>query len=56
MNGIRRSWLLIGMLALTWGLFRAGGLVERMLGHTGVVVLTRLLGILLAALAYFVLQ
>ena len=32
-------------------LFRAGGLIERLLGHTGIVVLTRLFGILLAALA-----
>ncbi len=43
--------VLIAMLALTWALFRAGGLIERLLGHTGVVVITRLLGILLAALA-----
>ena len=32
-------------------MFRVGGLVERLLGHTGIVVLTRLFGILLAALA-----
>ncbi len=43
--------VLVAMLALTWVLFRAGGLIERLLGHTGVVVITRLLGILLAALA-----
>ena len=39
------------VLALTYALFRAGGLVERLLGHTGVVVLTRVFGILLAALS-----
>ena len=32
-------------------LFRASRLVERLLGHTGIVVLTRLFGILLAALS-----
>lgn len=39
------------VLALTYVLFRAGGLIERLLGHSGIVVLTRLFGILLAALA-----
>jgi multiple antibiotic resistance protein len=43
--------VLVVMLALTWALFRAGGMIERLLGATGVVVVTRLLGILLAALA-----
>jgi multiple antibiotic resistance protein len=39
------------VVALTYALFRAGGLIERLLGNTGVIVVTRLLGILLAALA-----
>jgi multiple antibiotic resistance protein len=43
--------VLVVVLALTWLLFRAGGMIERLLGHTGIVVLTRLFGILLAALA-----
>jgi multiple antibiotic resistance protein len=43
--------VLVVVLALTWVLFRAGGLIERLLGHTGIVVLTRIFGILLAALA-----
>ena len=43
--------VLVAVLALTWLVFRGGGLIERALGQTGVVVITRLLGILLAALA-----
>jgi multiple antibiotic resistance protein len=43
--------VLVLVLGLTYLLFRAGGLIERALGHTGVVVITRLLGILLAALS-----
>ncbi len=39
------------VLAITYLLFLAGGLIERVLGHTGVNVVTRLLGMLLAALA-----
>ena len=39
------------VLALTWVLFQAGGLIERALGATGIVVITRVFGILLAALA-----
>ena len=39
------------LLGLTYLMFLSGGLIERALGHTGVVVVTRLLGILLAALA-----
>lgn len=39
------------VLALTYLAFRAGNLIERGLGHNGVVVVTRLFGILLAALA-----
>ncbi len=42
---------MVAVLALTFLLFRVGGLVERLLGHTGIVVLTRLFGILLAALS-----
>ena len=43
--------VLILMLGITWLVFLSGGWIERALGHTGVVVVTRLLGILLAALA-----
>jgi multiple antibiotic resistance protein len=43
--------VLLGLLALTYLVFLSGGLIERALGHTGVLVVTRLLGILLAALA-----
>ena len=43
--------VLAAVLALTWLVFRGAGLIERALGQTGVVVITRLLGILLAALA-----
>jgi multiple antibiotic resistance protein len=39
------------VLAITYLFFRAGGLIERGLGATGVNVVTRLLGMLLAALA-----
>ena len=43
--------VLLLMLGITWLVFLSGGWIERALGHTGVVVVTRLLGILLAALA-----
>jgi multiple antibiotic resistance protein len=43
--------VLVVVLVITYVICRAGGLIERALGHTGVVVITRLLGILLAALA-----
>lgn len=43
--------VMVAVLALTYAMFLAGGMVERLLGHTGIVVLTRLFGILLAALA-----
>ncbi len=43
--------VLVAVLALTWGVFLGGGLIARALGATGVVVVTRLLGILLAALS-----
>jgi multiple antibiotic resistance protein len=42
---------MVAVLALTYGLFRIGGIVDRLLGHTGIVVLTRVFGILLAALS-----
>jgi multiple antibiotic resistance protein len=48
---IEINLVLAALLALTYVLFRAGNLIERILGHTGVLVTTRLLGILLAALA-----
>jgi multiple antibiotic resistance protein len=45
------------VLAICWLFFRLGGTIERLLGPTGINVVTRLLGMLLAALAVqFVLQ
>lgn len=43
--------VMVVVLAITYVAFRAGNLIERGLGHNGVVVVTRLFGILLAALA-----
>lgn len=43
--------VMLSVLGLTFVLFRMGGLIERALGQTGVVVVTRLLAILLAALS-----
>ena len=43
--------VMVAVLAITWLLFRISPLVERVLGHIGIVVLTRLFGILLAALS-----
>lgn len=43
--------VLAAVLGLTFLLFQTGGLIERALGATGIVVITRLLGILLAALS-----
>lgn len=45
------------VLGICWLFFRLGGTIERLLGPTGINVVTRLLGMLLAALAVqFVLQ
>jgi multiple antibiotic resistance protein len=38
-------------VAITFALFQAAGALERALGRTGVLVVTRLLGMLLAALS-----
>jgi multiple antibiotic resistance protein len=43
--------LMLGMIAVTWLFLLASPLLERMLGRTGTVVITRLLGMLLAALS-----
>jgi multiple antibiotic resistance protein len=43
--------VMVLVLAMTWLLFHLSGFVGRALGHTGIVVLTRLFGILLAALS-----
>ncbi len=53
------DWLAAGMLIgvmlavllVTYLLFSLSGLIEKLLGHTGIVVVTRLLGVLLAALS-----
>lgn len=43
--------VMVTVIALTLGLFLAAGLIERALGQVGVTVVTRLLGMLLAALS-----
>jgi multiple antibiotic resistance protein len=43
--------VMLAVLALTYLFFRIAGPIERLLGHTGVLVVTRLLAILLAALS-----
>ncbi len=43
--------VLASVVALTFLMFLAGGVIERLLGVTGIKVVTRLLGILLAALS-----
>ena len=43
--------LLVAVLIVTWAMFLAAPLLERLLGRTGTIVITRLLGMLLAALS-----
>lgn len=43
--------LMLGMIAVTWLFLLASPPIERMLGRTGTIVITRLLGMLLAALS-----
>jgi multiple antibiotic resistance protein len=43
--------LMLGVIALIFMLFLAAGPIERALGRTGTMVITRLLGMLLAALS-----
>ena len=43
--------LMAGMMVVTYGFLLASPPMERMLGRTGVIVITRLLGMLLAALS-----
>ena len=43
--------LMLGMIAVPWAFLLASPPLERMLGRTGTVVITRLLGMLLAALS-----
>ena len=43
--------LMLGMMAVTYAFLLASPPIERMLGRTGTIVITRLLGMLLAALA-----
>ena len=43
--------VMLAVIALVWLLFQMAGAMERMLGATGINVVTRLLGMLLAALA-----
>ncbi len=54
-SGLVGQGLLIGIIvlimAITYGVFRAAAPIERLVGDTGRVIATRLLGVLLAALA-----
>ena len=43
--------VMIAVVAIAFLMFLAAGLIERALGRTGIVVITRLLGMLLAALS-----
>jgi len=43
--------VMISVLLIVLLMFLAAPIIERMLGHTGIVVVTRLLGMLLAALS-----
>lgn len=45
------SGVMIAVILISFSLFLAGDLIERILGRTGITVVTRLLGMLLAALA-----
>ena len=45
------AYLLWAMLAVTFVFFLAATPIERLLGRTGTIVITRLLGMLLAALS-----
>lgn len=45
------SGIMIAVILISFTLFLAGDLIERLLGRTGITVVTRLLGMLLAALA-----
>ncbi len=42
---------MIAVVVVSFGFFMAAGLIERALGRTGILVITRLLGMLLAALS-----
>jgi multiple antibiotic resistance protein len=43
--------IMVGVVLVSLGFFRLSGLIERLLGRIGIVVITRLLGMLLAALS-----
>lgn len=43
--------VMIGVVAIVFALFMMSGLIERILGNTGIVVATRLMGMILAALS-----
>lgn len=59
LSGHQDSWAglgvvmgcMVAVVALAYILFRLGGLLERLLGRTGILVVTRILGLLLAALS-----
>ncbi len=54
-TGARHTAIILAVMLLvvlsTFVLFQVAGLIERMLGRTGIIVVTRLLGMLLAALS-----
>ena len=43
--------VMLAVVLCVWGMFRMAGVIERLLGKTGIVVMTRILGMLLAALS-----
>ena len=43
--------IMVGVVLVSLGFFRLSGVIERLLGRIGIVVITRLLGMLLAALS-----
>lgn len=50
-GGVVVLGVMVAVVAITFALFQAAGVLERALGRTGVLVITRLLGMLLAALS-----
>jgi multiple antibiotic resistance protein len=51
MNKLEAHLVMLGVVALVLAMFMIGGLIEKALGRTGILVVTRLLGMLLAALS-----
>ena len=45
---------MLAVVLCVWGMFRMAGVIERLLGKTGIVVMTRILGMLLASAVHSV--